>query len=67
MEVECDINCGRFYPLIRSAIWSTTNAAENVFDGYKQSLKFLGKPEKIVEKKVAMWLQMTEENCDLIK
>ena len=65
MEVECDINCGRFYPLIRSAIWSSTNSAENVFDGYKQSLKFLGKPEKIVEEKVAMWLQMTVENCEI--
>lgn len=65
MEVECESNCRQFYPLIRSAIWSTTNAVENIFDGYKQSLKFLGKPEKIVEEKVAMWLQMTVENCDI--
>lgn len=64
-EVECDTECGRFYPTIRSAIWTTTNAAERVLDEYKESLKYLGKPETIVEEKIAMWLQMTMENCKI--
>lgn len=67
-EIECDVECGKFYSSIRSAIWSTTVATQHIIDMYKRSP--ILKPtnhdaaiEKLVEEKIIEWLKLTEENC----